>query len=63
MGENISKLTPEDCEAQFGISYLNLLKLQKYNRELLKDHSIPNEIYAKLITLDAALEGTFKLLN
>ncbi len=57
------KLDYDECKALFGIEYTDLMKLRKQNMALLKDHSIPNEVYCKIVTLDAALEGVYNLFN
>lgn len=58
-----TKFDPSECKRLFGIEYTDLLKLRKHNQEMLKDHSIENEVYIKIVTLDAGLEGIFKLFK
>lgn len=57
------KLETTECKKYFGLDYGDLLRLQKHNETILKDKSMPNELYAKIITLDYALLGIMKLFK
>lgn len=52
-----------DCKKYFGVEYTELKKLEKYNDAMFKDHSLPNELYAKIATFQFALTGILKLFK
>lgn len=51
------------CEEYFGMSFVELLKLQQTVSKISQNHSIPTEIYCKVVTLDMALKGAIKLFK
>lgn len=57
------KFDTTECKKLFGIEYGDLLRLQKYNEVMLKDKTIENEVYCKIVTLNSALKNILKLFN